>query len=220
MHQQINLYQPIFREERKLFSLKTVAIALGIVSISLGVMWFVGAHKVGALEAAIASLNAQKAAQEKMAQSANAFLEQLGTPAAIQEQINVLNAQLADRRNALNLLRGGVVGETKGFAPRLLALASQRTEGVWLDELVLASGPNGLALRGHSVAPELVPRYLQLLSRESALSGARFDQVVIDRYEHHDPAAQALEKPRTTGANVRFSVSSATVSFQPEGPGT
>ncbi len=56
MHQQINLYQPIFREERKLFSLKTVALALGIVAVSLVAMWAIGAHNVGTMETAVAQL--------------------------------------------------------------------------------------------------------------------------------------------------------------------
>jgi hypothetical protein len=214
MNQQINLYQPIFRQERKLFSLKTVALALGLVAASLVAMWALGSHNVGKLETAVAQLQAQRVAQEDMARAAGVLLDAQGSPAAIQAQVQVLSALLAERTNALSLLRGGAAGEPRGFAPRLQALARQHTEGVWLDELLLGGGRNGLVLRGRSLNPELVPKYLQLLTSEPELSGARFDAVVIDRREYHDEKAQLkadAEKGKDTGragSTVRFSVSS------------
>jgi hypothetical protein len=214
MNQQINLYQPIFREERKLFSLKTVSLGLGIVAVALVGMWALAAHNVGKLEKAVAQLQAQQLAQEDMARSAGVLLDAQGGPANIQAQVQVLSTQLADRTTALNLLRSGAAGEPRGFGPRLQALARQHTEGVWLDELLLGGGPNGLVLRGRSLNPELVPRYLQLLASEPELAGARFDQVVIDRREHHDPKAPLKadtdKKGQTDAApTVRFSVSSS-----------
>jgi len=213
MHQQINLYQPIFREERKLFSLKTVALALGLVAVSLVAMWALGAHNVDKLAAAVAQLKAQRVAQEDMARAAGVLLDAQGSPAEIQSQVRALSTLLADRTNAHSLLRGGAAGEPRGFAPRLQALARQHTDGVWLDELVIGGGPNGLVLRGRSLNPELVPRYLQMLTSEPELSGARFDAVIIDRREFHDEKAQAkadAEKGKgDAGATVRFSVSSS-----------
>jgi hypothetical protein len=213
MNQQINLYQPIFREERKLFSLKTVALALGLVTASLVAMWALGAHNVGKMEKAVAQLKAQQVAQEDMARAAGVLLDAQGSPDAIQAQVKTLSSLLADRTNALSLLRGGAAGEPRGFAPRLQALARQHTEGVWLDELVIGGGPNGLVLRGRSLNPELVPRYLQLLTSEPELSGARFDAVIIDRREHHDDKAQAkadaTKEKGAASATVRFSVSSS-----------
>jgi hypothetical protein len=211
MNQQINLYQPIFREERKLFSLKTVLLALGIVTVALVGMWAIAAHNVGALETAVAQLRNQQAAQERLAQSAGLLLDAQGTPAAIQAQVKTLSAQLADHTNALNLLRNGAAGDPKGFAPRLQALAHQHTEGVWLDEVLLASGSSGLVLRGRSTAAELIPKYLLQLSTEPELSGARFDQVMIDRHKYHEdkvvpPAEKDQQAP---GSTVRFSISSS-----------
>jgi hypothetical protein len=212
MNQQINLYQPIFREERKLFSLKTVGLALSVVAASLIAMWAVGAYNVGNLAKAVTQLKEQQTAQEQMARAAGVLLDAQGSPVAIQAQVQALSAQLADRTNALALLRAGAAGEPKGFAPRLQALARQHTEGVWLDELLIG-GPNGLALRGRSGSPDLIPKYLQLLATDPELSGALFNEVVIDRHEHHDelelPASrERAAKDKDTSSTVRFSVSS------------
>jgi hypothetical protein len=57
--------------------------------------------------------------------------------------------------------------------------------------------------------PELVPKYLQLLTSEPELSGARFDAVVIDRRQHHDAPPPAGSDKDQSSATVRFSVSSS-----------
>jgi len=209
MHQQINLYQPIFREERKLFSLNTVALALLAVVAGLFAMWGFGAHNVDNLDKSIALLKQQQAAQERMAQAAGALMDAQGNPATLQAVVQILSTQLAERTKALELLRSGAAGEPRGFAPRLQALARQHTEGVWLDELLLGGGPNGLVLRGRCVDPELIPKYLQLLTLEPELSGARFDEVVIDHRKHHEKDAPGRGEKDNDSPIVRFSVSSS-----------
>jgi hypothetical protein len=221
MHQQINLYQPIFREERKLFSLKTVALSLGIVAIALMAMWGVGVSNVNGLAEAVAQFKQQLTAQERMAQAAGLMIDAQGNPADAQARVRALSAQLAERTHALNLLRSGAAGEPKGFAPRMQALARQHTEGVWLDQLFFSAGPGGMMLRGRSVQPDLVPKYLQTLTSEPELSGARFDQVIIDRRPTHEPKRDVRKgEAETQSATVRFSISSSTVVLPPEEHGT
>lgn len=215
MHQQINLYQPIFREERKLFSLKTVLVAMAIVIASLLGMWALGARNVANLERAVTQLREQQAAQEQLAQKANAMLSAQGNPAAVEAEVKRLSALLAERTNALNLLRSGAAGESRGFAPRLAALARQRADGVWLEELVLGGGANGLILRGRSVSAERIPKYLQMLTAEPELSGARFDEVVLDRRKHHESEQPSMVAEKEEDGNfVRFSVSSSAAARQ------
>lgn len=215
MHQQINLYQPIFREERKLFSLKTVSIATGVIVVALLGMWGLGARNVAELDDAVSQLRAQQASQEQSAQRANEMLNAQGSPAAVEADVQRLSALLAERTNALNLLRSGAAGESRGFAPRLAALARQRAEGVWLEELVLGGG-EGLVLRGRSVDAERVPKYLQLLTQEPELAGARFDQVVLDRRKHHESeqVPPGARDDADDSGLVRFSVASSSMAQQ------
>jgi hypothetical protein len=208
VNQQVNLYQPIFREERKLFSLKAVLVALGIVSASLVLMWALGVRNVDALQQGVAQLQSQQAAQERMAQAAGILLDEQGSPVVVQAEVQSLSAQLAEKTQALSLLRSGAAGESKGFAPRLAALARQHVDGVWLDHLVLSSGAHGLILRGRGTDAELIPQYLQLLTREPELVGARFDEVELDRRAEHEPNALSAAQDKRDSATVRFSVAS------------
>jgi hypothetical protein len=213
MHQQINLYQPIFRQERKLFSLRTVALTLSIVAVALLAIWGFGTYNVKQLERSVTSLRQQQEAQQQMAQTAGGLLAARASPDALNASIKNLSTQLAERTRALDLLRNGAAGESEGFAKRLSALARTQTAGLWLERLSIG-GATGLSLEGRSNDPELLPQYLQQLANAPELSGARFDQVVLDRYRDRDIAARAAkgQELRPEDAKqmptVRFSVSS------------
>ncbi|HYM35396.1 MAG TPA: hypothetical protein VET48_08375, partial [Steroidobacteraceae bacterium] len=81
-------------------------------------------------------------------------------------------------------------------------------------------GPNGLMLRGRCVDAELLPKYLQTLTMEPELAGARFDQVVIDHRRHHDKDARDGSDKDNDSPFVRFSVSSDTALKQIERQGS
>jgi len=220
MHQQINLYQPIFREPRKLISLSTVAWGFALIAVALVAMWGIGFYNVKKLETSIAQLKQQQAAQERMAQAANALFDARGNAAELQAVVQILSSKLAERSKALEVLRSGVAGEPRGFASRLEALAHRHTEGVWLDELLLGGGPNGLVLRGRCVDADLVPKYLQQLTLEPELSGTRFDDVVIDRRKDHEKTPSVATEKNHNSPTLRFSVSSARALRMIEAPET
>jgi hypothetical protein len=156
------------------------------------------------------------------------LLEAQGSPKALQAEVERLSAQLAEHSHALGLLRGGAAGTTQGFADRLAALARHGTQGVWLDEIILSAAPKDLVLRGHSVDAASIPVYLRSLASERVLSGARFDQLVIDRRKRHEvdtsPAGQPAANVETEKLDsdlpyVRFSVSSNELAHPSKGAG-
>lgn len=213
MHQQINLYQPIFRQERKLFSLRTVSITLGVVAAALLAIWGFGHYNVKQLERSVASLHQQQDAQRRMAETAGGLISARASPETLNASIKQLNSQLAERTRALELLRSGAAGESEGFAKRLTAIAKTHTDGLWLERLSIG-GATGLSIEGRSNNADSLPRYLQQLSNKPELSGARFDQVVLDRYRDRDIADRAAKgqqlQPEDAKqmSTVRFSVSS------------
>ena len=60
MTQQINLYQPIFRKQRKVFSAVTIAQAAGLFVVGLLLIYGYGRWQVAALGADIAALELQR----------------------------------------------------------------------------------------------------------------------------------------------------------------
>ena len=56
IYQQVNLYQPIFRKQRQIFSAMTMAQAGAIVAVALIGFYFLGLSRVTALEAQVEQL--------------------------------------------------------------------------------------------------------------------------------------------------------------------
>ena len=77
--------------------------------------------------------------------------------------------------------------------------AGESGEGLWIDHLVLSGSRDTLTLEGVTLDAELVPRFLRDLGKDSSLSGARFEQFVIER-----PAAPASPGTLRFRAESRF----------------
>lgn len=208
VRQQINLYQPIFRQERKLFSAKTVASGSLLILGALIALWGYATWKVARLDGELNSVREQQRAQEQMANAADALRSQRANPVTVRARIEKLSARLAERSRALDLLRSGAAGGATGFAARLEALANQHTEGLWLERVVLSGDAAVMSLSGGTLNPALVPRYLQALASEQALRGARFDEFVIERQTPGDANAPGV-RFRTGSAALNEAVRAA-----------
>ncbi len=179
MRQQINLYQPIFREQRRIFSSRTIALAIAVISLALAALWGYGTWKVGRLEREVAQIaRDDKARATNLANGSAAFAAQ-SNPAEIEARIKALSEQLDRQARALNALRSGAAGSTDGFAARLEALARRHVDGLWLEQLAFGGGGHSMSVSGSTIDSRLLPRYLEELQEEPALAGARFDKVEI-----------------------------------------
>jgi Tfp pilus assembly protein PilN len=201
MRQQINLYQPILREEHRLFGAKAALRAFAAVLAVLLLLWGYGTYKVKRLEQSTQALREQQARQEQTLTTAGTMSAARATPAELAARVKQAEQEVAGRTRALQLLHAGAAGRTTGFAARLEALARRHVDGVWIDRMALSGSTEAMSLGGATFDPDLVPRYLQNLAQESVLAGARFDQLAIER--PHDKTS--------TSAQVRFRASSLTL---------
>ncbi len=62
MYQQINLYQPIFRKQRQIFSAVTMLQAVGVVAVALLGIYVYAFAKIGGLEGAVIQLEGREKA--------------------------------------------------------------------------------------------------------------------------------------------------------------
>lgn len=197
--QQINLYQDDFRPRREWLSAANLArggIALGVLLVlySLLISW--NFYRAASLEqsqqARLDALTSQ------LAEARRAF-----PPAArdlqLAEAVNKKQQDVARKRRVLDTLSGQSFGNTHGFADHFAALARQRTEGVWLTGVRIAQGGTRFDVRGGTLEPDLVPRFLKNLSAEQAFAGTEFKQFLMHKDEVNsgyilfDLSTQALE---------------------------
>lgn len=187
MRQQINLYQPIFNQDRRQLSGVTVASALAVITAMLLGVSVYAARRVDQLELEVQAMRERAAQQEQIVAKAAELHAARGNPAEINARVKQLAESVAARNQALKVLQQGAAGQATGFAARLEALARRHVDGLWLDGVVLSGTTGSMTLRGATLNAGTVPIYLQGLAHETALSGTRFDDFVIER---PDPDAQ------------------------------
>ncbi|MCC7484203.1 MAG: hypothetical protein IT529_04365 [Burkholderiales bacterium] len=177
MSQNINLLGPAFRKRRQSLTLNTLAVCIALVVAALAAVYGYVWHQSGNLAAELSSAQALAKAQRR-------YLDKLQAEAAASRQ-NVeleketarLELELKQARDSMNALKGGAIGTEAGFAEYLRAFSRQSVDGLWLTGLAIGGGE--LAIRGRTLAPDLMPGYIQRLTREKVLAGVSFDHLEL-----------------------------------------
>lgn len=202
MSQQINLFNPIFLKQKKVFSAANMVDALALLLV--GVALFYG-------YASIESLNLDRQSVETARQynQAKAQLAQTSAryapkkpDASLDAEVKALEAQLSARKATLDSLGIGLVATGASYAEDLRALARQSLPGLWLTHFKVGAGGEDVEIAGRALQPELVPIYIQRLKRERALHGRAFDSLSMTQREDALPADAA--RPAGAPASYRY----------------
>lgn len=187
MSQQINLFNPIFRIQKKYFSSVTMLQAMAIVCLACALLVADAFRRTSALTAQLRATEATVAARQ-------ARLAEVRSQFAPRARSTTLSAEIAEAQQTLEMLqnasasvaRGGF-GDVTGFSPYFRALARQRLDGVWLTGVDIASGGERIAVQGNTLEASLVPQFMARLAQEPVMKGKTFGalQIVAAR----DPAA-------------------------------
>jgi hypothetical protein len=179
MFQQINLYQPIFREEQKLFSATTICASVAIVAVGLLSLALYSGWQVLRLERELATLQAQDRLRSNLDSASQRLFGQATDEKTLADRVQALSLELGRHQQALRFLTSGEAALNRGFAARLEALARQQLDGLWLTGASFTADSSRLTLAGSALSADLVPRYLARLASEPALEGSKFDSLEI-----------------------------------------
>jgi Tfp pilus assembly protein PilN len=211
--QQINLFNPVFLKQKKLFSAVTMVQALGLIllgALLLGV--YVNLGSSGLAREADATTAQLKAAQSQLAQVSAAYGPRKKSD-ALESEVKKMEAEIRSMQQVSEILQKGDFGNKNGFAEYLRALSRQVVDGVWLTGFNVQAGGNEIGIHGRALQPELVPAYLNRLKREQVMQGKSFASL-----EMATPAAPATpglatsNKPAVPARYVEFSLESSVAS--------
>jgi len=181
MSQQINLFNPIFRKQKKYFSSVTMLQALAVIALACVVISVESAMRTRALQEQVAAGEAQlTAGQKKLADYRVQF--------APRQKSATLPLEIADAQRELTMLtsaaatigRGGF-GDTRGFSGYFRAFAHQSVAGLWLTDVTIGGGGAQIGLRGKTLEADLVPHYIRRLGAEPVMQGKAFSSLEIER---------------------------------------
>lgn len=201
MIQQVNLHQPVWRAPA-LLTARSGGIAMLSILAALIAMWGFAWWQLQGMRVEADLARTQGEARRHLEAVRMAELDALA-PEELEQRIAALDAAVAVKQRAVQLL-GAEAASAADFSGRLAALSRQHLDGVWLEQLTLGASRDAMSLTGAALAPDLVPRYLQSLASDPALSGGEIDNFVIDRPE---PGA------RSSAVHLRFRA--ATRALQP-----
>jgi hypothetical protein len=197
--QQINLFNPAFLDQRGPLSLKTALMGwLAVALLSVAFAGYAGMR------------NRQLAQQERevaaKATAVQAEMQRLAGQVAgrnqdpqIAAEIARLDSEIKGRDEVMAVLKGGALGDTRGFSEHLRAFARQSFEGVWLTGLHIATSGQDVAIEGRALRAEQVPGYLRRLNSESVMQGHPFSELLMQA-----PAPESGDKSGGRAPYIEF----------------
>ncbi|HJW80858.1 MAG TPA: PilN domain-containing protein [Acidiferrobacterales bacterium] len=183
MNQQINLYHPIFRRQEKKFSARAMLQASGLLLAGTVIMYAFAWWQVGALRSQITQAEQAQQAAVKQLEDISRTLGVKALDPRLEQDVRDLEARINASQQIEEVLQQDAFARSVGYSNYFAAFARQIVPGLWLTGVTITGAGEQLLLRGRSTTPELVPRYLQKLSVEKTLSGARFQVFQITRPE-------------------------------------
>jgi len=179
--QQINLYHISLKKKLLLFSFQRLLHAS--IALLFLLIFIQGYNEYNYYSTQITF----KAKTKQLAESTQRFNTlQTNLPALRKDQsltikLKQLEQDIINKQLVLSILSDKKLGNTEGFTKHFEGLARQSINGLWITRAHFIEGGTVLDIQGQSRAPELVPKYLQGLSSESAFKGSEFNSFVIQK---------------------------------------
>lgn len=188
--QQINLYQPERYAAPRLAAANAL-LAVIVVSVALVALYYgFGSWQLNNARGDLAHAKTLVGELGKRSDSLTQLVKQRKPSVALESKAKRLEQDLAAKRMVLNLLTGDSAGNRVGFSGHLEGLARRPLKGLWLTGISIENGGRHLALRGNALSPDLLPRYLELLSEEKAFAGQEFQTLQMERPTPDAPAVE------------------------------
>lgn len=179
MSQQINLFNPIFLQRQKIFSLLTMVQALGLIVLGSGVFYGYAQYQVEQLTLqSIESDRRFKADQNNLTRTTAEFSPQQASQ-LLQDEVLSLEKQNTEQARVVNALKSGAVGT--GYSAYMQAFSRQVVAGLWLTGFRVIGDGTHITLNGSLLEPELLPSYIQRLKREAVMQGKTFSKLQMQQ---------------------------------------
>lgn len=180
MSQQINLYNPLFRRQKKYFSTLTMLQALGLILLGSLLVYGYASYRTSGLEQrSVQTAKSYQAAQVRLAQAIAEFGPRQPSK-LLQDEVARMDDQVKARSQVIDLLGKGDLGNTQGFSEYLRALSRQTLGGLWITGFHVAGTGSDMAIKGRALQPELVPVFINRLKKEPVLAGKTFGMLEMN----------------------------------------
>ena len=181
MRQQVNLYQPIFRKQKKKFSAAAMAQASLMVFGGIMLFYLYMQWQIISLNGELAREQTRQQALAQQLQSAQQKFKRPTENLALKNKVERMQHIISARQQIKNTLENPAFSNKEGYSNQFIALARQHIKGLWLTSFEMTGKGENVRISGKALEPELVPRYIQKLSREKSMIGTHFDVFMLQQ---------------------------------------
>ena len=208
MMQQINLYQPIFRKEHKIFSAKTILIGNMIVLTGLIALYGVAYRQGQSLQGQLTQTIQQRdESRIRLTKIKKAYPEKKRDP-QLAKRVKEVKVRLDFLKGISTTLTSRSSGNDRGFSEYLAGLSRQDISQLWLEQITILAGGGEIKLKGLTTKSEYVPRYIQQLSHEPVFQGTTFHKISINRQDTQEQEQEQEQGPML----IQFNLETALIS--------
>jgi len=179
--QQINLYQPMFRKQQKVFSAITMLQITGFFIVVLAAIYSYNVYRLQPFSGELDKTNTQMTKLSQQVEAISKRLPSRGKNKILESEISRLSMRLGNMKKIRVALTQGSFGNTSGFSDHFEALAKNHVDGAWLTDITISDGGGKLTLSGKSIDPELVPIYIKRLAAAPVFKDQRFNILDLER---------------------------------------
>ena len=179
MRQEINLYQDELRERAVAFATRQAVAVLGLIIAATVALAFWMQTRVDAPRAELATAQTRLQALDEELLQLSRLAEEHRPDPALAIEVTRLERDLRHLRRVRSAVAS--LAEQPALSAYLAALGWQRPEGLWLSEVVVAGDGGDVRIAGHTLEPDLVPRFIAALGNELPFFGMRFHTLAIER---------------------------------------
>ncbi len=177
MSQQINLFNPIFKQQKKYLSAVTMAQALGLILLGALLLSGYAMYRSTRLNAQAVLMSNQLIAAQATLAKVDVDYAPRGKNKSLELEIQKTETGLKSLQQVSEILAQGDLGNTQGYANYMRAFARQIMDGVWLTGFSIHGAGTEIGLQGKALNPELIPAYIGRLRSEPVLQGKSFSRL-------------------------------------------
>lgn len=181
MSQQINLFNPVFLRQQKLFSLLTMLQGLGLILLGSLLFYAYARYQVSELDKQSEQSSRRFNAEQARLAGYSAEFSPKQANQLLQDELQQLEKKVAEADTLVDTLRSGAVGNTTGYSEYMRAFSRQVVPGLWLTGFSVIGDAAQISLNGGVLDPELVPVYIQKLGAEEVMQGKSFSTLQIQQ---------------------------------------
>lgn len=220
MSQQINLFNPIFLKQKKIFTALPMVEALGVIVVGALLLNWYAASSVNDLEQAASDGKVTLAKREQQLVKANEQFKARAKDPLLEADLADAEAELKALHDVSSVLQGGALGNTNGYAEYFRAFSRQNVNGLWLTGVTIGGAGIDIGLHGRAMQATLIPNYIARLTGEPIMRGKSFASLDIARPDAMSVQATqgSAGAPAATGAMALTGATTAATSAAPATP--